>query len=177
MHHPAWTLVVIGLVVAAIGAVWLLAPYIPWLGKLPGDIRIEGGKTTIYIPVTTCVLLSLLLTALMWAVLSRRNLPCDDHRFIPLARSSRTSAGKIPKNWPTTPLRPSRHLCGGGNGRSWSGVSSGAPVSKTNSMSYESGCWHGKHTSTRVRSSSSRMALEYFSRSSSRASIRIAASG
>ena len=42
MAHPGWTLVIVGAVVAIIGVVWLFAPSIPWLGKLPGDIAIEG---------------------------------------------------------------------------------------------------------------------------------------
>jgi len=50
MNHPAWTLVVIGLVIAAIRAVWLLAPYIPWLGKLPGDIAVERPNFRFYSP-------------------------------------------------------------------------------------------------------------------------------
>ena len=58
----------IGLVIAAIGAVWLLAPYIPWLGKLPGDIAVEGKGFRFYFPVVTCIVLSLLLTGIMWLV-------------------------------------------------------------------------------------------------------------
>lgn len=38
MQNPAWLLVLIGLILVAIGAIWILAPSIPWLGKLPGDI-------------------------------------------------------------------------------------------------------------------------------------------
>jgi hypothetical protein len=34
-------LLVFGLVLAGVGLVWILAPSIPWLGRLPGDIRIE----------------------------------------------------------------------------------------------------------------------------------------
>ena len=63
MPHPAWALIVPG------GLIRLLSPSIPWLGKLPGDIRIEIGNTRIYIPITTCILLSLLLTGalrLVW---------------------------------------------------------------------------------------------------------------
>lgn len=36
-----WLLLVLGLIIAAIGAIWILVPSIPWLGHLPGDIRIE----------------------------------------------------------------------------------------------------------------------------------------
>jgi hypothetical protein len=68
MQHPAWTLVVIGLVITAIGAVWLLAPYIPWLGQLPGDTKIEGKGLRFYFPVVTCIALSVLLTAIVWLV-------------------------------------------------------------------------------------------------------------
>ena len=67
-QHPAWLLVVAGLIIVAIGVVWLLAPSIPWLGKLPGDIRIEGENFKFYFPVVTCIVISLLLTGTMWLV-------------------------------------------------------------------------------------------------------------
>ena len=51
-------IVVVGLVVTAIGAaIWLGVP----LGRLPGDLVIQREGFTIYLPVTTCVLVSLLL--------------------------------------------------------------------------------------------------------------------
>jgi hypothetical protein len=68
MQHPGWALVIVGLVVAAIGAVWLLASHIPWLGKLPGDIAVEGKNFRLYFPIVTCIVLSLLLTGIMWLV-------------------------------------------------------------------------------------------------------------
>lgn len=68
MRHPGWILVIIGLLVAGIGVVWLTAPSIPLLGKLPGDIRIERENFNFYFPLTTCILLSLLLTGIMWLV-------------------------------------------------------------------------------------------------------------
>jgi hypothetical protein len=36
-----WMWLILGLVIAAVGLVWILAPSIPWLGRLPSDIRIE----------------------------------------------------------------------------------------------------------------------------------------
>ena len=47
---------------------WLLAPSIPWLGKLPGDIRIERENFRFYFPVVTCILISLVLTGIMWLI-------------------------------------------------------------------------------------------------------------
>ena len=68
MQHPAWSLVIIGVLIAGIGLVWLFAPSIPWLGRLPGDIMIERENFRFYFPVTTCILLSLILTGIMWVV-------------------------------------------------------------------------------------------------------------
>jgi hypothetical protein len=68
VSHPGWTLIVIGVLIAVIGLVWMLVPSIPWLGRLPGDIVIERDNFRLYFPLATCVLLSLLLTAIMWIV-------------------------------------------------------------------------------------------------------------
>ncbi len=68
MQHPGGVLIVVGVLIAVIGLVWLVAPSIPWLGRLPGDIVIERQNFRFYFPVTTCVLLSLLLTGIMWVV-------------------------------------------------------------------------------------------------------------
>ena len=61
-----WVLVVAGLIIAAIGLVCVLAPSIPWLGRLPGDIRIEKDNFRFYFPLMTCLLLSLLLSLVLW---------------------------------------------------------------------------------------------------------------
>jgi hypothetical protein len=63
-----WILVILGLVIAGTGLIWILAPSIPWLGRLPGDIRIERENLRFYFPVVTCILLSLLLSAILWLV-------------------------------------------------------------------------------------------------------------
>lgn len=60
-------LVLIGIVLVAVGAVLLLAERIG-LGRLPGDIVVRRGNFTLYLPVATSVLLSLLLTALLWVL-------------------------------------------------------------------------------------------------------------
>jgi len=63
-----WVLLVLGLVLAVVGLVWILVPSIPWLGRLPGDLHIETGNTRFYFPLVTCLLLSLLLSLALWLV-------------------------------------------------------------------------------------------------------------
>ena len=57
-----WALLIVGLVLAGVGLVWILAPSIPWLGRLPGDIRIGRDNFRFYFPLVTCLLLSLILS-------------------------------------------------------------------------------------------------------------------
>jgi hypothetical protein len=63
-----WTLLVLGLVIAGFGLVWILAPSLPWLGRLPGDIRIERENFHFYFPLVTCLLLSLVLSLVVWLI-------------------------------------------------------------------------------------------------------------
>lgn len=65
--HPGWMLVALGAVVLIVGLIWVFAPWVP-LGRLPGDIRIETDNTRIYIPITTCIVLSLVLSGVFWVV-------------------------------------------------------------------------------------------------------------
>ena len=68
MNHPGWSLVVIGSLILGIGLLWLVLPSVPWLGKLPGDIEIERENFQFYFPVMTCIVLSVVLTGIMWVV-------------------------------------------------------------------------------------------------------------
>jgi hypothetical protein len=63
-----WMLLVLGLIIAGVGVVWILAPSIPWLGRLPGDTRIEQENFRFYFPLVTCLLLSLALSLVVWLV-------------------------------------------------------------------------------------------------------------
>jgi hypothetical protein len=63
--HPAWTLILLGGLILLVGLVWLA---IPSLGRLPGDIVIERDNVRFFFPVTTCLLVSLLLTGVVWLV-------------------------------------------------------------------------------------------------------------
>jgi hypothetical protein len=57
-------LVVVGVVLAGLGLLLAFAGKVPGLGRLPGDIVIRRGSFTFYLPLATCVILSLLLTLL-----------------------------------------------------------------------------------------------------------------
>jgi hypothetical protein len=63
-----WILLVFGLVIAGVGLVWIRAPSIPWLGRLPGDIRIERENFRFYFPLVTCLLLSVVLSLVVWLI-------------------------------------------------------------------------------------------------------------
>jgi hypothetical protein len=58
-------LVVIGVFITVLGAIMLLTPRVPWLGRLPGDIVIHRDDLTIYIPLTTMLLVSVLLSVVL----------------------------------------------------------------------------------------------------------------
>ena len=54
-----------GLGLVFLGIILSVSPGIPWLGRLPGDIRIERSGFSLYIPLTTCLILSLLLSLVL----------------------------------------------------------------------------------------------------------------
>jgi len=58
-------LVVIGLFITVLGAIMLLTPRVPWLGRLPGDIVIHRDDLTIYIPITTMLIVSVVLSVVL----------------------------------------------------------------------------------------------------------------
>ncbi len=61
-------LLVTGLLLALVGAALLAAERLPWLrlGRLPGDLRIERGNLRFYFPLATSILLSVVLSLLLW---------------------------------------------------------------------------------------------------------------
>jgi hypothetical protein len=61
-------LVILGLVIAGIGLIWVLAPNSPKLGRLPGDIVIERQNSRFYFPIVTCIVISIVLSLVMWLI-------------------------------------------------------------------------------------------------------------
>ena len=64
-------LILLGVLIIVIGILLVVGGKIPWIGKLPGDFIIKRDKFTFYFPLTTCVLVSLLLT-LLFSIVSRK---------------------------------------------------------------------------------------------------------
>jgi hypothetical protein len=61
------TLILLGLLLIAVGLLW---PWIGWLGlgHLPGDIVVERKNFTLYVPIATGLLISVVVTVLLWLV-------------------------------------------------------------------------------------------------------------
>ncbi|HXL04079.1 MAG TPA: DUF2905 domain-containing protein [Bacillota bacterium] len=64
-------LMLVGVVLLVLGAVLTFIGRIPGVGRLPGDIVIKRGNFTFFFPVTTCIILSIILS-LLFALFSRR---------------------------------------------------------------------------------------------------------
>jgi len=55
-----------GACVALIGVVLMMVDRVPFLGKLPGDIHIQKENLFFYFPITTCILVSVILSLIFW---------------------------------------------------------------------------------------------------------------
>jgi hypothetical protein len=65
------SLIVLGVVLAALGAVFVLGPRLPLIGHLPGDIVIHREGVTIFIPITSMILISIIASVVL-GLLGRR---------------------------------------------------------------------------------------------------------
>jgi DUF2905 family protein len=64
-------LIAFGLLITLAGVVLVLVGRVPWIGRLPGDIHFQRGNFTFYFPLATSLLLSVVLTLLLY-LLGRR---------------------------------------------------------------------------------------------------------
>lgn len=62
-------LLILGGVIILLGLGLLLAGRVPFLGRLPGDISLRRGNTTVFFPVVTCLVLSIVLTVVVNLIL------------------------------------------------------------------------------------------------------------
>jgi uncharacterized protein HemY len=59
-------LIVMGIILVVIGIIMTVGPKIPWIGKLPGDISVQRENFSFYFPLTTCIIISIILTLLFY---------------------------------------------------------------------------------------------------------------
>ncbi|HCI54443.1 MAG TPA: DUF2905 domain-containing protein [Bacteroidales bacterium] len=62
-------LIVTGVILVIAGLIiYFAADKLSWLGRLPGDIRIEKGNVRFYFPITTMIILSIILSLILWII-------------------------------------------------------------------------------------------------------------
>lgn len=63
-------LVVLGVALVVVGLLFIMGSKFSWLGlgHLPGDIHFKGKNTTFYFPLATCVLISVVVSLILWLV-------------------------------------------------------------------------------------------------------------
>ena len=66
MFEIGKVLVILGVIIVTVGALLWSGIGTGPLGKLPGDIRIERGGSGFYFPIVTCIIVSVLLSLIMW---------------------------------------------------------------------------------------------------------------
>ena len=75
MNRFGEMLVAVGVALVVLGAIFFalghLSGKVSWLGRLPGDIYIKRGNWSLYVPLATCLLLSVILT-LVFSLFGRR---------------------------------------------------------------------------------------------------------
>ncbi|MBD3379928.1 MAG: DUF2905 family protein [Candidatus Omnitrophica bacterium] len=68
MNEIGKFLVAAGLVIAGIGLLLFLSGRVPWIGRLPGDIIVRKEGFRFYLPLTTCLLISVVISFVLWII-------------------------------------------------------------------------------------------------------------
>jgi hypothetical protein len=66
MNAIGKTLIFFGLLLAVVGLLFTLGSKLPWLGRLPGDIYINRGNFSFYFPLTTSIIVSVIITLVLY---------------------------------------------------------------------------------------------------------------
>jgi len=64
-------IILMGVILVIVGAILYFFKGIPFLGKLPGDIHIEKKNFSFHFPITTCILLSVILSIILYLISKR----------------------------------------------------------------------------------------------------------
>jgi len=66
MNGLGKTLIYLGIFLVVLGLIFSLGGKLPWLGHLPGDIYIQRERFSFYFPLTTCLLISVIITLVLY---------------------------------------------------------------------------------------------------------------
>ena len=66
MNPLGRALIVVGLLIAGAGVLLTFADKIPWLGRLPGDIYVKRDNFSFYFPLTTSIVVSVVLSLIFY---------------------------------------------------------------------------------------------------------------
>ncbi len=59
-------IIILGCIIVAVGLILQFAPWLlNWFGRLPGDIRIQTETTSVFIPITSMIIISVVLSLLL----------------------------------------------------------------------------------------------------------------
>ncbi|MEK6672310.1 MAG: DUF2905 domain-containing protein [Nitrospirota bacterium] len=61
-------LIITGIALLIIGTLFLFSGRLPWIGRLPGDIIIQKKNFTFYFPLATSILLSIVISLILWLI-------------------------------------------------------------------------------------------------------------
>ncbi|MFA6924834.1 MAG: DUF2905 domain-containing protein [Bacteroidales bacterium] len=69
MQNTGKTIIIIGIIIIVIGLiVYFFGNKLNWFGNLPGDIKIKKENFSLYFPITTMVLISIILSLILWLI-------------------------------------------------------------------------------------------------------------
>jgi hypothetical protein len=66
MRHPGNLLIITGIILFVLGLFLSMGGGLSWIGRLPGDLRIERPGLHLYLPITTSILVSVLVGVVMY---------------------------------------------------------------------------------------------------------------
>lgn len=72
IQHLGKLIIILGIFLVVIGVLIVLAPRIPYIGRLPGDIYIRRDRFTIYFPLVSSIIISLILTLILNFIFRKR---------------------------------------------------------------------------------------------------------
>lgn len=69
MQNLGKSIVVIGIILIVVGLIlWFAGNKFSWFGNLPGDIRVKRENFNFYMPITTMILVSIVLSVILWLI-------------------------------------------------------------------------------------------------------------